>query len=62
MQIQIEPLNQIAISIRQTCALLGLSRYTVSHLLKSGRLYSKRVGRRVLIPTASIHEFVRVQN
>ena len=51
-------LDPIAISISDTCRALGLSRYTISKLVKAGTIRSRKVGRRVLVCTKSVREFI----
>lgn len=43
-----------ALTIAQTCRVLGLSRGTVAAMQRSGKLTSTTVGRRVLISRASV--------
>lgn len=54
-----QPLPPIAVSVSQTCELLGLSRFTVNRLVKSGCIKSRKVGRRVLIPHESLLAFLQ---
>lgn len=58
MQHELTHLRPLAVSINQTCRLLGLSRWTVSRMVKLGVLKSRKIGRRVLIPCESIEQFV----
>jgi excisionase family DNA binding protein len=51
-------LDPIAISISDTCRALGLSRYTISRLVKAGVIRSRKIGRRVLICSKSVREFI----
>lgn len=53
------PMEPIAVDIKGAARLTSLSPRTISRLIKCGRLSFIRIGRRVLIPTAAIHEFVR---
>jgi excisionase family DNA binding protein len=50
-------ISEFVCTIKQTCQELTLSRTTVWKLIKSGKLKSKRVGRRVLVPRKAIKEF-----
>ncbi len=54
-QTAIQPL---AISVSEACKLLGLSRFSINQLLRNGVIKSKKVGRRVLVLTQSLQEFV----
>ena len=54
-QTAIQPL---AISVSEACKLLGLSRFSINQLLRSGVIKSRKVGRRVLVLTQSLQEFV----
>ena len=54
-QTAIQPL---AISVSEACKLLGLSRFSINQLLRSGVIKSRKVGRRVLVLTQSLREFV----
>jgi excisionase family DNA binding protein len=58
---QQENTNQkpLAVSIKQVCRLLGLSRWTVSRMVKHGVLRSRRIGSRVLIPITSVEDFLK---
>ena len=51
-------LDPIAISISDTCRALGLSRYTISRLVKAGVIRSRKIGRRVLICSKSVRDFI----
>lgn len=55
-QIQVDP---IAVSIAHACRALGLSRYSVCLLIRSGQVKACRAGRRVLIPSESLRDFLR---
>jgi excisionase family DNA binding protein len=57
MHHQVHP-SPLAISIKETCALLGLSRYSVCRLVNLGRIKSCKAGRRVLVSLDSIRTFV----
>ncbi len=54
-QTAIQPL---AISVSEACKLLGLSRFSINQLLRNGVIKSRKVGRRVLVLTQSLQEFV----
>jgi excisionase family DNA binding protein len=54
-QTAIQPL---AISVSEACKLLGLSRFSINLLLRNGVIKSRKVGRRVLVLTQSLREFV----
>jgi excisionase family DNA binding protein len=54
-QTAIQPL---AISVSEACQLLGLSRFSINQLLRNGVIKSRKVGRRVLVLTQSLQEFV----
>lgn len=49
----------LAISIKQTCETLGLSRHTVNELIKSKQIHSRRVGTRILVSYQSILSWMR---
>lgn len=55
---QQSPVESVAVSINQTCRMLGLSRYSVARLLKGGQIRFLRVGRRVLIPADALRQFL----
>jgi len=59
---QDQPIQPIAVSINQACVMLGLSRFTLSRLLSTEVIRSRRVGRRVLIPTESLHDFLGMRS
>ena len=52
------PPSPLAISIEDTCSLLGLSRYSVCRMVDLGTIKSCKVGRRVLVSMDSIRTFV----
>jgi len=52
------PPSPLAISIEDTCSLLGLSRYSVCRMVHLGTIKSRKVGRRVLVSMDSIRTFV----
>lgn len=51
-------LEPVAVSISQAGALLSLSRATIWNLVRDGRLAKVRVGRRSLIPYASVKALI----
>lgn len=51
-------LNRPVVGIVEAGELTGLSRSTVLRAIANGDLFSTKVGRRVLIPTAALLEFV----
>jgi excisionase family DNA binding protein len=53
-----KPLLQLAYKPAEVSAVLGLSKPVVYALLTSGQLRSVRVGRRILVPTDAIEEFL----
>lgn len=53
------PIAPHAYSVPQTAEALGLSIWTVYHLLKLGKIGFVRVGSRRLIPVAEVDDFIR---
>jgi excisionase family DNA binding protein len=49
----------LAVGIPEAARRLGLSARTIATLVKSGDLKSRKVGRRRLIPTSVLDEFIR---
>ena len=52
------PIEPILVDARTAAASLSLSEPYVYNLIRSGELRSVRIGRRVLIPVAALHQFV----
>jgi len=46
------------LSLREAARLLGISFWSVRRLIKSGRLLSVQVGRRVLLEQTALEQFV----
>lgn len=57
-QLVSQPAGRLTLSVRETCAALGVSRSTVYRLLKDERLRSVHIGRRVLIPVSEIRRLI----
>ncbi len=51
--------NVLAVSIQEAARRLGVSERTVASLLARRELYSRRIGRRRLIPIAELERFLR---
>lgn len=49
----------LAVGITEAARRLGLSARTVATLVKRGELESRKIGRRRLIPTSVLAEFIR---
>jgi len=49
----------LAVGITEAARRLGLSARTVATLVKTGDLESRKIGRRRLIPTSVLEEFIR---
>lgn len=47
-----------AISVPEASAALGLSISTIYALVADGTLRAKRIGRRIVIPVAAVHEIL----
>lgn len=54
-----EPLPQLAYTMRETAAILGVSYITVHRLLKRGKLRASDAIRNKVIPRAEIDRFLR---
>ena len=52
---------QVVYSPKELAPILKLSKNTINHLLRSGRLHSVRVGRRYLIPHTSLMRFLNAE-
>ncbi len=50
--------NPIYTSVKDTCAILSLGKTSVYALLKEGKLERVKFGRRTLVKTSSIYQFV----
>jgi len=53
-----EPIPRVCLTLDDTCVAIGLGRDTVRQLIISGELASIRIGRRRVVPLASINKFV----
>jgi excisionase family DNA binding protein len=53
-----QPIPRMAVSVPEAAASLGLSIRSTWTLVSTGRLRSIRAGRRVLVPTAALGEFI----
>jgi len=51
-------MERLTVSLSETARLLGISRSTAKTLVRQEQIKSVRVGRRVLIPVTSLHEFI----
>lgn len=51
-------MEKLALSINETCEVLGVSRATVNKLIANGELPARKMGRRVLILTADLRSYV----
>jgi excisionase family DNA binding protein len=51
--------EQIALSRKDAASALGVSLRTVDYLLASGELRGRRIGRRIVIPKATLEAFLR---
>ena len=49
---------RLALGLGEAAAALGVSRFTVARLVRSGKLRGVRVGRRVVVPLAALEEFL----
>lgn len=52
------PQNKLTHKPEEVCPLLGLGRNSVYALIHSGMLRSIRVGRKILVPTSAIIDFL----
>lgn len=50
--------ERLAYSIADACAALSLGKTTVYALIGEGKLRTRKVGGRTLIPAASLHAFI----
>jgi excisionase family DNA binding protein len=50
--------QQLAISIRDAAARLGLSHWTLRKFIRSGALPAVRIGRRLLVEPSALERFV----
>ena len=52
--------TRLAISVRETAAAMGISRFLVMEMIRTGTLRYKRLGRRIIIPVEAIDEWLKV--
>lgn len=50
--------SKIVYKVSEASSLLGLGLHTTYGLIRSGTLRSIRVGRKIIVPAAAIHEFL----
>lgn len=55
-------MKALAISVKETTQVLGLSRTTIYYLFKKGKLDVIKCGRRTLVKVDSIHRFIEGQS
>lgn len=51
-------LPKITYTVREACEVSGLSKTTIFHHIKEGRIRFRRVGGRTLIPSDALREFL----
>lgn len=52
------PDDRAALSVRETCAVLGCSRVWIYSLMRRGRLRTIKIGGKRLVPTTAIAELL----
>jgi hypothetical protein len=52
--------NRLAISVSETADAMGISRFLVMELIRTGNLPCKRLGRRIIIPVEALDEWLKV--
>lgn len=57
---EFQSMNPLSVSIADACRLLGLSRSSILALIARGHLASIKAGRRTLIPTTALYQFLDV--
>ena len=55
------PAQPYAISIKEACQRLGISRYTVTRLIRAHAFHAIKVGRRVIIPVDSLSDWLHAK-
>ena len=53
-----EPLERIAVSIREAAKMLGISKPHFLPLVKEGKIRTVRIGRRILVSVQSLRDFI----
>ena len=53
-----EYLPPLAYSIAESCRVTSLGRTRIYELIKQGRLQTRKIGKRTLIPAASLHSLI----
>jgi excisionase family DNA binding protein len=54
-----DSVTRLTYSVEEACLLLGLSRNTTYEAIRRGELRAIRIGRRLLVPRASIDRILR---
>jgi excisionase family DNA binding protein len=57
----IRPLEPIVVPVNEACRLLNLGRVKLYQLINSKQIARVKVGKRTLIPIASLHAFIEGQ-
>jgi excisionase family DNA binding protein len=52
-------MDQLAVSVSEAGAVVGLSKHTIRAYVRSGRVRAVRFGRRVLIPVEEVQRIAR---
>ena len=58
MQSAITPIEPLAYSVREACRVSSLGRTRLYQLINEGRLDVRKVGKRTLIPAASLRHLI----
>lgn len=61
MQSAIPPIEPLAYSVREACRASSLGRTRLYQLINEGRLEARKIGKRTLIPAASLRALVAGQ-
>lgn len=54
----IAPLEPLAYSIKEACRVSTLGRTRIYQLISEGRLETRKIGKRTLIPARSLHSLI----
>ena len=55
----VQPSHPLTLTVDEAAALLRIGRGSAYALVRSGRLRSIKIGRRILIPASAIEDFLR---
>lgn len=56
--VSVKEIGPLTLSLKELAGVLGVSYFTARELVLSGKIRSKRLGRRILVPISAVEEFL----